>query len=314
MDILRKRPLGNTGISVSETGLGAWQLANPLWGMEGDCGALEIVQTALDEGCNLFDTAPGYSDGHSEELLGDALPPVRDSVVICTKFGHTASGGTNFDPSALGPALEESLRRLRTDYIDLYILHNPPADLLDAGRTSIYDEMERLKSQGKIRAYGVSLDTLAELNLVLDKTPAGVVEVLFNAFHQEPLAAFGRAAERGVGLIAKVPLDSGWLTGKYNRDSAFTGIRDRWPRDIIERRAALVEKFAALLPPGLPVPAAALGYVLAQPGISSAIPGAKTPAQAAGNFAAARTPLPRDLIVSIRTLWEHELKENPLPW
>jgi aryl-alcohol dehydrogenase-like predicted oxidoreductase len=314
MNTLRKRPLGNTGISVSEIGLGAWQLANPLWGMDDEQGALAIVQAAFDEGCNLFDTAPGYSGGRSEELLGRALSPVRDRAVICTKFGHTASGETNFAPSALQPALEESLRRLRTDYVDLYILHNPPADLLDAGHTTIYDEMERLKSQGKIRAYGVSLDMLAELNLVLDKTPAGVVEVLFNAFHQEPLAAFGRAAARGVGLFAKVPLDSGWLTGKYHRASAFTGIRERWPREIIERRAALVEKFAALLPPGLSIPAAALGYVLAQPGICSAIPGAKTPAQAAANFAAARAQLPPDLIASIRAIWEHDLKDNPLPW
>jgi aryl-alcohol dehydrogenase-like predicted oxidoreductase len=313
MKSISHRPLGRTGISVSEVGLGAWQLANPLWDSRGDDEARKVVESAIDGGCDFFDTAPGYSDGHSEELLGQTLKPVRSRVTICTKFGHGADG-TNFDAAAIRPSLEASLRRLQTDYVDILLLHNPSIELLDGGRAPQYEELERLKKEGKLRVYGVSLDHGHELDAVVKTTHCGAVEVLFNVFHQEPLAAFRRAAAAGIGLIVKVPLDSGWLSGKYRHDSRFVGVRERWSPEIIARRADLVEELAALIPPGISLAHAALRYVLAQPEVSTVIPGAKNGEQARDNLAAGGVVLPGDVLHAIRSLWERELENNPLPW
>ena len=311
---MNTRPLGDTGIEVSEIGLGAWQLANPAWGLHDAEGALRIVGQALDGGCNFFDTAPGYGEGRSEELLGQALKGVRARVVICTKFGHSAEGSTNFDVAAARPALEQSLRRLQTDYVDVYLLHNPPAEIMDGNRTGIYEELELLKTEGKLRAYGVSLDSLHELETVITTTRCQAVEVLFNIFQQGPLAAFRQAKTRGIGLIAKVPLDSGWLSGKYREASSFDGIRSRWSPEVIARRAALTGQFAGMLPPGISMTHAALQYILAQPEISTVIPGAKSVGQARDNFAAGDRSLSAETVRSIHSLWERELKDRPLPW
>jgi aryl-alcohol dehydrogenase-like predicted oxidoreductase len=312
--MMKRRPLGKTGISVSEIGLGGWQLANPVWNSPGADDARKIVQCALDAGCDCFDTSPGYGDGRSEELLGRALKSVRARVTICTKFGHDADGTVDFDVRAVRRSLEGSLRRLRTDYVDVLLLHNPPLEFMDGTRAPHYAELEQLKGEGKLRAYGVSLDHGHELETVMRTTRCGVAEVLLNVFHQEPLAACRQAAAAGMGLIVKVPLDSGWLSGKYRRDSRFTDIRERWSREIIERRSALVEQFAALLPSGVTLTHAALQYILAQPEVSTVIPGAKSVDQVQDNFAAADASLPADVVRHIRAFWEREVKNNPLPW
>jgi len=308
------RLLGGTGLSVSEVGLGGWQLQNPLWGTSRADDARRVVHRALDAGCDFFDTAPGYADGRSEELLGEALKSVRSRVTICTKCGHDADGTSNFAPDAIRASLEASLRRLQTDYVDILLLHNPPMELMDGTRAPQYEALEQLKEEGKLRVYGVSLDHGRELETVAKTTRCGAVEVLFNVFHQEPLAAFPLAQAAGIGLIVKVPLDSGWLSGKYRGDSQFRGVRERWSREVIERRAALVEQFAALLPAEMPLAHAALGFVLAHAEVSTVIPGAKTPEQAQDNFAAAGTKFPSELARAIREFWERELKGDPLPW
>ncbi|MGH8047241.1 MAG: aldo/keto reductase [Chthoniobacterales bacterium] len=308
------RPLGATGISVSEVGLGAWQLGNPVWEMHDTGEALRIVQQALDDGCNFFDTAPGYGAGRSEELLGEALASHRDRVVLCSKFGHTSDGESDFSAAAVQPALEASMRRLRTDYLDVYLLHNPPRELINGTAPEVCEELEKLKTEGKLRAYGVSLDAREELELVLANTRSTAVEVLFNVFQQDALAAFPQAHAQGVGLIAKVPLDSGWLSGKYRAGSRFNDIRERWSPEVIARRAALVEEFAALLPPGLSVADAAIQYILAQSEISTVIPGAKTAEQARINLAASRGALPPEIAREIHGLWSSRLSATPLPW
>lgn len=308
------RPLGATGMKVSEIGLGAWQLANPAWGLDDETAALDIVQAALDEGCNFFDTAPGYGEGRSETILGRALRGRRDSVLLCSKFGHLADGSSDFRTSAVRSAIEPSLRRLQTDHLDVLLVHNPPAELQDGRRCDLYEELSRLRSEGKIRAYGVSIDSAAEMRTVMESTGCQVLEVLFNIFSQDCASAFQVAADRRVGLIAKVPLDSGWLSGKYRAGSRFEGIRERWSAAQIERRAALVEELASLLPAGLPMPQAALRFILAHPEISTVIPGAKNPAQARANFAAASATLPEETTGALRALWQTRIRDNPLPW
>jgi aryl-alcohol dehydrogenase-like predicted oxidoreductase len=307
---MNRRPLGSTGIEVGEVGLGCWQLDNPVWGGPGADGSLAILDEALALGVDLFDTAPGYGSGRSEELVGRALEGRRDRAVLVTKFGHTAAGETDFSAARVEPALAESLARLRTDHVDVFLLHNPPPELLD-GSAEVYRELDRLRDAGAIRAYGVSLDWAADLDRVLETTGSTVVEVLLNVFHQEPLAACERAHAKGVGVIAKVPLDSGWLTGKYCAASRFEGVRGRWSEAEIARRAELAERFEALLPDGVTPTEGALGFLLAQDCVSAVVPGAKSVEQVRHNLPAA---LPPDAVEALRALWREQIAAAPLPW
>lgn len=313
---MKLRPFGNTGMNVSEIGLGAWQLANPEWGIDDREEALRIIQKSLEAGCNFFDTAPGYGGGRSEKLLGEGLKSVRKDVIICTKFSHYGEDGSrDFEAKNIRPVLEGSFRALQTDYMDILLLHNPPHDLMD-GRAApeIYEEMEKLKTEGKIREYGVSLDWREEVDMVVDTTESKALEVFFNALYQEPLPAFQNASENGVGIIVKVPLDSGWLSGRYRKGHNFDDIRKRWPPEVVARRGDLVEQFAKLVPEGTSMAHAALQFVLAQPQVSTVIPGAKRVEQALDNFAAAEKQLSPQVVQSMYELWEREIMSDPLPW
>ena len=311
---MKLRPFGNTGMSVSEIGLGAWQLANPDWGVNDRSEALRIIQKALEAGCNFFDTAPGYGRGRSEELLGEGLKSVRKEVIICTKFGHTAEGVTDFSTNAIRPSIEASMHRLQTDYLDIVLMHNPPREMMDGRVASQYEEFEKLKAAGKIRDYGVSLDWREEVEMIVDTTKSKALEVFFNALYQEPLPAFQKAQENGVGIIVKVPLDSGWLSGRYRGGHQFNDIRKRWPPEVIARRSELVEQFAKLIPRGTSTAHAALQFILAQPQVSTIIPGAKSVEQALDNFAAADRQLSPEVVQSMYNLWEREIMSDPLPW
>lgn len=310
------RPFGNTGMNVSEIGLGAWQLANPDWGVNDRSEALKIVQKSLEAGCNFFDTAPGYGVGRSEELLGAGLKSVRRDVILCTKFSYyNAQGEREWQAQHVRPVLEGSFKRLQTDYVDILLLHNPPRELMDGNVSAeLYAELEKLKTEGKIREYGVSLDWRVELETVLGTTKSNAAEVFFNALYQETLPAFEKAQARGMGLIIKVPLDSGWLSGRYRGNHKFDDIRSRWSPEVLARRSELVEKFAALVPEGTSMAHAALQFVLAQPQVSTVIPGAKTVEQALDNFAAAEKQLSAETVQAMRELWTREVEGNPLPW
>jgi aryl-alcohol dehydrogenase-like predicted oxidoreductase len=310
------RPFGNTGMQVSEVGLGAWQLANPDWGINDKKEALEIVHKSLEAGCTFFDTAPGYGGGRSEELLGEGLKSVRKDVVICTKFSHyNEEGSRDFEAMHVRPVLEGSFRRLQTDYVDILLLHNPPRELMDGNVSAeLYGELETLKAEGKIREYGVSLDWRVELETVLDTTQSKAAEVFFNVLYQEVRPAFPKAQAQGMGLIVKVPLDSGWLSGRYRGNHKFDDIRSRWSVEVLARRSGLVEKFAALVPEGTSMAHAALQFVLAQPEVSTVIPGAKTVEQALDNFAAAEKQLSSEAVQSMYDLWKQDIEAEPLPW
>jgi aryl-alcohol dehydrogenase-like predicted oxidoreductase len=309
------RALGKTGLEVSEVGVGAWQLGEQSWNGPGEQESTRIVDEALALGCTFVDTAPAYGGGRSEELLGQALEGRRDRVVVCTKFGYWPDRNADFSPERIEESVEGSLRRLRTDYLDVLLIHSPPdPGVLDASAPH-YVTLERLKSEGVVRAYGVSLteDSGAELARVL-KTTSEVVQVRFNALHQEPLAGIEHAAKQGLGVIVKVPLESGWLTGRYRADSTFDDVRSRWTREEITRRASLVQGFERILPEGTPPARGALQFILAQSAVSTVAPGAKSVGQLRENVAAADGSLPSDAVAAIRDLWELELRDEPLAW
>ena len=227
---------------VSEIGLGAWQLGESLdWETMTDKEAIALVHKSLDLGINYFDTAPNYGDGTSEDRLGRALKETdRSKIVINTKFGHTDNGILNFEADNIRNSLEGSLRRLQTDYVDSLIIHNPPFSYLDGKNNQHYDVLENLKDEGKIKAYGASLDTFEEMLTFMRTTNGKVIEAFFNIIHQDSRRAFKLAKEKGVSIVAKIPLDSGWLSGNYNAESTFNDIRNRWSREDIKTRARLI--------------------------------------------------------------------------
>ncbi|MCU0105325.1 aldo/keto reductase [Acholeplasma vituli] len=296
---------------VNRLGFGSWQLNNPLWGDMSETEAIKLVRYAIEQGINLFDTAPAYGSGQSEVILGQAIQGQREHVVINTKVGHLADGTSDFSVSSLENQIQVSLKRLNTDYIDSVILHNPDRTIL-AGKTMHFDKLKQLKSQGFIRAYGVSIDTYEDLMLVLQNVDLDVIEILFNVFFQGPAQGFQLASLKNVSLIVKVPLDSGWLTGKYNHHSQFTGIRARWSPAVIKRRADLVDEVKTISKTEALVPIA-LGFILSYPEITAVIPGIKDESQLQSILECEHT-ISDEIKNQLIKLYDDKLKTNPLPW
>lgn len=310
---MKYRRYGTTGKQVSEIGFGAWQLGNKQdWAAMEDDEAIRLVHEALDLGVNFFDTAPNYGQGKSEVLLGKALERKRDKAVINTKFGHSPEG-TDYSASQIRNSVERSLTRLQTDYLDSVLIHNPPFDYLD-GKYGHYQVLEDLKAEGKILAYGVSVDSSREMLEALEHSRLGVMEVMFNIFYQETAQAFQAAKEKDVALIIKVPLDSGWLSGKYDENSSFSGVRSRWSPEVIQTRAKLVEQIRFLEDEQTTMTMAALRFILAYPEVTTVIPGVRSSAQLRENVAASDAVLPDESLRKLQELWERDIRFKSLGW
>ncbi len=311
---MQRRTLGSTGIEVSEVGFGAWQLGNTTdWSGSTDQEAIKLVHKAIDMGCNFFDTAPNYASGKSEELLGKALEGKREQVVISTKFGHFADGHTDFDPVLIRKSVETSLKKLKIEYLDSVLLHNPPQNIME-GKEDHYKVLEDLKQAGMIKSYGVSVDSSADMKRVLENSNSEVLEIMFNIFHQETHNAFTLAKEKGIGLIVKVPLDSGWLTGKYDSNSNFAGIRNRWSREDIDRRASLVEEIREIKGKNDSMVQEALRFILSYPEISTVIPGVRNEKQLRENLNASDKYMSNKRVKKYEDLYLSKIKGDLLPW
>ncbi|MBU1141657.1 MAG: aldo/keto reductase [Firmicutes bacterium] len=294
-------------------GFGSWQLGNTdFWGYMSVDEGVELVKHAIEKGVNFFDTAPGYAAGLSEWIIGTATRDQRDKVYINTKFGHTADGETDFSVFSLREQIYESLERLETDYLDSILLHNPGMDILE-GKTLHIEELEKLKEEGMIRAYGVSIDTVEEFRAVLDNLKVNIVEILFNIFFQDASDLFGEAHKKGISIIAKVPLDSGWLTGKYDEFSEFEGIRSRWDDETIQRRAALVREIKEITQ-AEDLTKYAIGFVLSYPEVTAVIPGIKNIDQLNDHLSNANFNLPKEIKDKFIDLYQTKIKDNPLYW
>lgn len=301
---------------VSEIGLGAWQLGiNSGWKGLTEKEATFLVIKSLAFGVNFFDTAPNYGYGTSEERLGKALKGIdRDKIVINTKFGHTVKGKTNYQSNYIRDSLEGSLRRLQVDYVDSIIIHNPPYEYLDGHKNDHYEILERLMEEGKIKAYGASLDTYDEMKLLMETTNAEVIEAFFNILHQDALRAFELAKTKNVGIIVKIPLDSGWLTGKYNAESTFNDIRSRWSKEDIKTRASLIEKIKSIIGDKHVLSQAAIGFCLAYDAVSTVIPGNISLEQLKSNIQSIEKPLPKEIVEKLEHFYKTQVKGLHLPW
>lgn len=301
---------------VSEVGLGTWQLGvNSGWKGLTEEESYALVHQSIELGVNFFDTAPNYGRGSSESRLGKALKNFeRDKIVINTKFGHTDFGGTNYASGYIRQSLEGSLKRLQTDYVDSFIIHNPPYEYLDGNKNDHYEILEKLKEEGKIKAYGASLDTYDEMKLFMETTKCEVIEVFFNILHQDTARAFDMAVEKKVGLIVKIPLDSGWLSGKYNNESFFIDIRSRWSKSDIETRALLVERIKQIIQPETNLAQMAISFCLAYDAVSTVIPGNTSIQQLKSNIASISKPISKDLVEKLEVFYQREVKDKNLPW
>lgn len=307
---IKKAPL------VSEIGLGAWQLGeNSGWKSMSELEAIAMVNKSMELGINFFDTAPNYGHGTSELRLGKALKNFdRSKIVINTKFGHSVTGETNYSANIIRESLEGSLKRLQVDYIDSLIIHNPPAEYLNGNNNPHYEILERLMDEGKINAYGASLDTYADMKLFMETTNCSVIEAFFNILHQDSALAFDLALEKEVGIIAKIPLDSGWLSGKYNAESTFTDIRSRWSKKDIITRSNLVKKVKDIIANENNLAQSAISFCLAYNAVSTVIPGNTTITQLENNVESANKPLSKELVKKLEDFYQNEVKHLNLPW
>jgi aryl-alcohol dehydrogenase-like predicted oxidoreductase len=305
-----------TSAPVSAIGLGAWQLGNNSgWQPVSEKEAVALVEKALDYGINFFDTAPNYGHGSGEVRLGKALKGVdRSKIVINTKFGHTDSGTTNYSSDNIRQSLEGSLKRLQVDYVDSLLIHNPPTAYLDGTKNDHYEILERLIEEGKLKAYGASLDTYEEMKLFMDTTNATVIEAFFNILHQDAARAFAMATEKEVAIIAKIPLDSGWLSGKYTAESTFHDIRSRWTTQDIETRAHLVNRVKQIIEPQDNLAQKGISFCLAYDAVATVIPGSVSIAQLTQNVESLNTPISPDLVADLEAFYQIEVKELNLPW
>jgi aryl-alcohol dehydrogenase-like predicted oxidoreductase len=301
---------------VSEIGIGAWQLGNNSgWQSMSENDAVDLVQKALEFGINFFDTSPNYGRGTSEDRLGKALKGVdRSNIVINTKFGHSDSGKTNYNSNYIRESLEGSLKRLGVDYVDSVIIHNPPIEYLDGNKNDHYEIFERLIEEGKIKAYGASLDTYEDMKLLMETTNAKVIEAFFNILHQDAARAFDMAIEKEVSIIAKIPLDSGWLSGKYTAESTFHDIRKRWSTQDIQTRAHLVNRVKEIIQAKDNLAQKAISFCLTYKAVSTVIPGNVNIAQLTSNVESINNPISMENVKKLEDFYLNEVKKLNLPW
>ena len=307
---MEQRELGRTGWRVSTIGFGAWAIGGDAWGGADDRESLAALHRAVDLGVNFIDTADVYGDGRSERLVGRLVRErPGESLVVATKAGrrlnpHVATG---YDRANLTAFVERSLVNLGTDAIDLLQLHCPPGEVYHM--PEVFGVLDDLRAAGKIRHYGVSVERVDEALKSLEYPAVQSVQIIFNLFRTKPAERFFAAArEAGVGIIARVPLASGLLSGRLRPDTTFAADDHR----SFNRRGeafdqgetfggvdyaaglAAVEELRPWVPPGATLAQLALRWILSFPEVTTAIPGARTARQAEDNVRAADLPPPSD--------------------
>ncbi|RSL30475.1 aldo/keto reductase [Salibacterium salarium] len=219
---MRYRQLGSTDLNVSEISFGTWAIGGA-WGETNDKEALNGLERAMDEGVNFFDTADVYGDGHSEELLAKATKGKEDKIYVASKFCRAGDihDSTTYSEASVTTYLENTLQRLGRERLDLYQIHCPPMEILKDG--NVFHVLDKLQQQGKIRHYGVSVETVEEGLLCLEHPNVRALQVIFNIFRQKPVEQLlPKAKAQGVGILTRLPLASGLLTGKFTKASSFS--------------------------------------------------------------------------------------------
>ncbi|HLO27717.1 MAG TPA: aldo/keto reductase [Anaerolineales bacterium] len=316
---MQYRELGRTGWKVSTISFGAWAIGGT-WGEVKDDESFSALQRALDLGVNFFDTADVYGDGHSEQLLARLRRERGEAFYVATKAGrrldpHLAAG---YNKQNLTAFVERSLKNLAMEALDLLQLHCPPTEVFY--KPEVFAILDDLVKAGKLRYYGVSVEKVEEALKAIEYPNVQTVQIIFNMFRQRPMELFfGEAQRRKVGILARVPLSSGMLTGKMSRVSTFQEDDHRQFNrqgesfDRGETFSGLdyeiglqaVEELRALVPAGMTMAQMALRWILMSPAVTCAIPGAKRPAQVEENVAAADLPpLSAETTTEVRAIYD----------
>lgn len=298
------RDLGRTGWKVSEISFGAWAIGGA-WGPVNDAESLDALRAALDQGVNFIDTADVYGDGRSERLIAEVLKERRERIYVVTKAGrrldpHIAAGYSRTNLTAF---IERSLKNLQVEAIDLVQLHCPPTEIFY--RPEIFGYLDDLVRAGKILFYGVSVEKVEEALKAIEFPGVQTVQIIFNMFRQRPAKLFfDQARQHRVGILARVPLASGLLSGKLTASSVFPqddhrnfnahgeafDVGETFSGVNLKTGLQAVERLRPLVPPGATMSQFALRWILMHDAVTCAIPGAKTPAQARENALAASLP------------------------
>jgi aryl-alcohol dehydrogenase-like predicted oxidoreductase len=313
---MESRKLGSSGIPVSEIGLGCWPIGGASfrggkptgWSGVDVMESIETVRLAWKQGITFYDTADAYGRGKSEVLVGMGLYEHKTDAVVCTKVGMSlAAPGQNFSEPYIQGALDASLTRLERDYVDLYLLHGPPLDQMGE---PLFGLMDSLKASGKIKAWGVSIspvdtsDKVVEEGMRAIEGGADAIQLVYNILQQaEGDILFPVAEEKGVGIIVRVPLASGWLTGKYNEHTVFPDddLRSlRYTPGRVQETARKVAQLDFLMEEAESMAEAAIRFVLSQSAVSTVIPGAKNPGQLAALTGAAGKTLSETALRKIK--------------
>ena len=320
---MKQRPFGSTGRNVSEIGFGAWAIGGA-WGDVSSVDAKAALHASLDAGTNFIDTADVYGDGRSERLIAEVLKERGgERPYVATKAGrrlapHVADG---YNEENLVAFVERSLANLQTDCLDLVQLHCPPPEVYY--RPEVFDIMDRMVTAGKIRHYGVSVEKVEEALKAIAFPNVASIQIIYNIFRQRPAELFfAEAKKHNIGVIVRVPLASGVLTGKmtaattfaaddhrafnrngeaFDKGETFSGV----PYDVA---LDVVEDIRRLMPGGLTMAQFALRWILMENAVSTVIPGARNAGQAAANSAASDFPaLPAETMAALRTIYQDRI-------
>lgn len=322
---MQYRELGRTGWKVSEISFGAWAIGGS-WGQVDDRESLAALHRAIDLGVNFIDTADVYGDGRSERLVAQVRKERRETIYIATKAGrrldpHTANG---YNAANLTRFVERSLRNLDTDCIDLLQLHCPPTEVYY--RPEVFGALDDLVQAGKIRYYGVSVEKVEEALKAIEYPNVQTVQIIFNMFRHRPAELFfPEAKRRKVGILARVPLASGLLTGKMTPQTAFAlddhrhfnrhgeafDVGETFSGVDYKTGLEAVEELRPLVPPGATMAQFALRWILMFDAVTCAIPGAKRPSQAEDNVRAADLPpLLPEVMAKVREIYDRLIREQ----
>ncbi|MFD1673341.1 aldo/keto reductase [Alicyclobacillus fodiniaquatilis] len=295
---MKYRRLGKTELKVSVVGVGAWQFGGA-WGKDFNQAEVDaILDTAYENGINLIDTAECYGHHLSEQFIGQYIDgrKSRDQWVIATKFGHNhlegnKSGKNFWSAQEVQIQLEESLKSLRTDYVDLYQFHSGPDEVFD--NDELWTMLEKQVEAGKVRNLGISIGSNDNIHQTdsATKVNAKAIQVVYNRLDQTPeKRVFASCERQDLGVLARVPLASGYLSGKYKPGAVFpeNDVRSRHDKEQVEARLKEVERIAqSEVPEGAPMASWALAWCLQHPAVTCVIPGCKDPNQVVTNAQAA---------------------------
>ncbi|UOQ87250.1 aldo/keto reductase [Gracilibacillus salinarum] len=301
---MQYRQFGKTDMKISELSFGTWAVGGA-WGQTNDTEALNGLARAMDAGVNFFDTADVYGDGHSEELLAKATKGKEDQIHIATKFCRAGDihDPANYSEEAVTNYVENSLRRLEREQLDLIQIHCPPIEIIRDG--AVFGVLDSLKRQGKIRHYGVSVETVEEGLLAMENPNVDALQVIFNIFRQKPVTElFPVAKQKNVGILARVPLASGLLTGKFsaghqfeeddhrkfNQNGEAFNVGETFAGLPFDKGVELSNQLNWIKDGRGNMTRAALKWILSHDAVSSVIPGFKTIKQVDDNLAAMKVP------------------------